>query len=137
MRRGLGFRRREKQRQAWMRRSERRRTAVGKDDLKRLLENLRREIEEGARPFKELLEWVRRGEVKLPPRGLEEAAAKIVEENPEETYTEEEMTDMVDAAWEEQEIVPCGTLTTSHMEAIARLEEWLRKPESRNTRMRM
>ena len=37
-----------------MRRSERRRTAVGKDDLKRLLENLRREIEEGARPFREL-----------------------------------------------------------------------------------
>ena len=55
-----------------MRRSERRRTAVGKDDLKRLLENHRREIEEGARPFKELLEWVRQGEVKMPPRGLEE-----------------------------------------------------------------
>ena len=37
-----------------MRRSERVRTAVGKDDLKWLLENLRREIEEGARPFREL-----------------------------------------------------------------------------------
>lgn len=36
-----------------LRRSERR-TAVGKDDLKRFLENLRREIEEGARPFREL-----------------------------------------------------------------------------------
>ena len=57
----------------------------------------------------------------------DEIAAGIVEENPDEEYTDEQMAEMVEAVLDVNEFVPRGTLTTSHMETIAGLPEETQK----------
>ena len=55
-----------------------------------------------------------------PRRGLSEI---FIASDPHEEYTAEEVTEMVDAAWDEQEIETRGAITPSHMEAIVGLPE--------------
>lgn len=63
-----------------------------------------------------------------PEKGLEELKkieieAGILEDNPDEEYTPEQMEEMVEATVEANEFVPRGTFSTSHMEALAGLSE--------------
>lgn len=80
----------------------------------------RRSLVRLAEPVKQLHRAPKKGFEALKK---EELAADIVGSNPTEAYTEQEVTEMVDATWEEQKIVPRGTLTKSHMEAITGLPE--------------
>ena len=84
----------------------------------------RRRLLKLAEPVKQLY---REPEKILVELKKDEIAAGIVEENPEEEYTEQEMTEMVDAVLDVNKFVPRGTLTTSHMEAIAGLPEEAQK----------
>jgi len=80
----------------------------------------RRALTRVAEPVKQMLREPEKGFAELKRAEL---AADIVESNPEEEYTEEQVSEMVDASWDDQEIVPRGTLTTSHMEALVGLPE--------------
>lgn len=63
-----------------------------------------------------------------PEKGLEEllkvkVGREIVEANPQETYTEEQLEEMVEVTMEDRDVAPRGALTASHMEALAGLPE--------------
>jgi ParB-like chromosome segregation protein Spo0J len=80
----------------------------------------RRSLVRLAEPVKQLY--------RKPKKGLEELKkveieAGILEDNPDEEYSSEQMEEMVETILEVNEFVPRGTLTASHMEALAGLPE--------------
>ena len=84
----------------------------------------RRALTRVAEPVKEMLQDVEKGFTELKK---EELAADIVASNPQEEYTADQVEEMVEASLEEQDLVPRGTLTHSHVEAIAGLPEEAQK----------
>jgi len=98
-------------------------TAVAKEHgVSRSYVASRRSLVKIADPVKRLLGDTEKAFVELKK---EEIAADITRNNPEETYTNSQMTEMVEASIEmgEYRIAPRGTLTPSHLEVLTSLED--------------
>jgi ParB-like chromosome segregation protein Spo0J len=101
-------------------------TDLGSEDAVAQKYNLTRSYVAGRRSLVRAAEPVRRL-IAEPEALLEikkaEIKEQIVEENPGEKYTPEQLEEMAEATIEEDEVVPRGTITPSHVEALVGLPE--------------